>query len=473
MKSEPHLEIKSREILSMIEKGDDIDYSNIMIADGLDLSKLKLEKDEEGRYLVTSQIRIRNSIIQGIVKFDDTIFERLVDFDGTSFDLAGFRYTKFCKYAGFEDTAFTGYAAFEHTQFMGEANFSNAQFANGADAYFFEAKFRDNAFFWSKDGENILFSGDAHFQHAEFHKLAEFSQSKFHKIADFAFCRFNGEDAIFMSAQFGGPANFTGAKFKGDTYFWKTHFEGSANFIGAKFKGEIDFRNAQFDKDFDLRGARFTQFLVGWESIKNQLVHDGLVLLALTNSFKILGQFEDADDCYYAYRSHKDDTWMSNHINRTYDGLLHSFPSFKCIDILASLTCGYGVRPGRTIMLSLGIILAFALLFWIKSCFWINLLGDGLIDRTHTSGNISVVSISDTLFQTTYAPGSQAIEPSASNILHIFFNDLYFSAMVFVSQVPSNWYIEGIWKYIIMLERLLGGGLMALFIVVLTKKLIR
>jgi hypothetical protein len=75
-----------------------------MIEGGLDLSGLDLKKDEEGKHVVASQIRIRNSIIQGIVKFDNAIFERVVDFEGTTLMLAGFRYAKFCKYAGFEDT---------------------------------------------------------------------------------------------------------------------------------------------------------------------------------------------------------------------------------------------------------------------------------------------------------------------------------------------------------------------------------
>ena len=79
-------------------------------------------------------------------------------------------------------------------------------------------------------------------------------------------------------------------------------FEGVADFKGARIKGEIDFRDAQFNKNFDLRGARFTHFVVSWSSIKNRLVYDGPVFLALINSFKISEQFEDADDCYYQYR---------------------------------------------------------------------------------------------------------------------------------------------------------------------------
>lgn len=37
----------------------------------------------------------------------------------------------------------------------------------------------------------------------------------------------------------------------------------------------------------------------------------------------------------------------------------------------------------------------------------------------------------------------------------------------------QDWYVNGYWKYAIMFERIAGWLLMALFIVVLTKKLIR
>jgi uncharacterized protein YjbI with pentapeptide repeats len=129
-------EVPASEILARIEKGEDIDYSNKVIKGSLDLDGLNLKKDEEGKLLVTSQIRIRKSEIQGIVKFDNSIFEKLIDFEGSTLNNAGFRYAKFCKFVNFEEAMFTGYASFEHVQFMGEANFTNVQLSDEADAYF-------------------------------------------------------------------------------------------------------------------------------------------------------------------------------------------------------------------------------------------------------------------------------------------------------------------------------------------------
>jgi len=320
-------EVLASEILAKIEKGVDIDYSNKVIKGSLDLDGLNLKKDEEGKLLVTSQIRIRKSEIQGIVKFDNSIFEKLIDFEGSTLNNAGFRYAKFCKFVNFEEAMFTGYASFEHVQFMGEANFTNVQLSDEADAYFFEAEFRENAFFWSKNGKSIIFSGDACFQHAKFHKLSTFYKSKFLKKADFAFSRFNGEDAIFMNAQ----------------------FEGNADFKGGRFKGEIDFWGAKFYKNLDLRETRFTHFVVNWDSIKNKLIYDGPVFLALIDSFKNRGRFEDADNCKFEYRT----------IRRKKE--LHGLEWI--LDIIAWLFYGYGVRFYYPLAWLIGIFAIFAFFY--------------------------------------------------------------------------------------------------------------
>lgn len=48
-----------------------------------------------------------------------------------------------------------------------------------------------------------------------------------------------------------------------------------------------------------------------------------------------------------------------------------------------------------------------------------------------------------------------------------------YSTTIFISQIPSNLYLEDNLKWIMISERVLGLGFIALFIVVLTKKMIR
>ena len=111
--------------------------------------------------------------------------------------------------------------------------------------------------------------------------------------------------------------------------------------------------------------------------------------------------------------------------------------------------------------------------FLAKFTFWRDLLGDGLVDRTSHPLRISVVQLSDEVFQTAYLGNNHLTSPSLLDSIQSIPGSLYLSSMTFISQVPSNWYINGYWKYVVMSERIIGWLLMALFIVVLTKKLIR
>lgn len=94
-------------------------------------------------------------------------------------------------------------------------------------------------------------------------------------------------------------------------------------------------------------------------------------------------------------------------------------------------------------------------------------------DRSHLPANVTVVQLSNGVFQTMYYPNKHMADVSLLNSIYDIPNAIYLSAMIFISQVPSNWYVNGYWKYVIMFERIAGWLLMALFIVVLTKKLIR
>lgn len=50
---------------------------------------------------------------------------------------------------------------------------------------------------------------------------------------------------------------------------------------------------------------------------------------------------------------------------------------------------------------------------------------------------------------------------------------MYHSAMIFTGQTPTNFQPVGAWKYAVMFESVLGYLFLALFIVVLARKLIR
>ncbi len=55
-KSEGLKEIPASEILAKIKKGEPVEYDNVTISGDLDISKLDLPKDENGRATVTSNL---------------------------------------------------------------------------------------------------------------------------------------------------------------------------------------------------------------------------------------------------------------------------------------------------------------------------------------------------------------------------------------------------------------------------------
>jgi hypothetical protein len=209
--------------------------------------------------------------------------------------------------------------------------------------------------------------------------------------------------------------------------------------------------------------------------IRNHLDKDTTlsVYLSLIRGYHERGWITDEDDCYFYYRSIRNKNRISKVADELYNEMLNRLNLSRYLDPIASISCGYGVYPGRTLSLGLGVILAFASLYWAKFTFWPSLGGDGIFDRSHLPANVTVVQLTNEVFQTTYHPHNYMVDSSLLNSIYAIPDAIYLSAMIFISQVPSNWYVNGFWKYAFMSERIVGWLIMALFIVVLTKKLIR
>ena len=399
-------------ILTQIKNGKALDYDRITIIGDLDLSGLELPLDEDGHYIIHVPIKIKHSNIQGTTKILNVNFMDSVDFSGTAFINADFQGCIFSRFAGFTDAIFTGYASFSNVKFVDDVSFTNSQFNECTLIRFDEAKFLKDAFFWGMHGKNIVFGGNSYFCHAKFHGIAEFSEAIFLGEADFSLCRFYGERIQFLNAQFSKKVSFRGSSVKGKAYFKNDGFKSIANFSEVSLE-IIDFTASHFDDHLYLAGATFSSFKIQWDIIKDQLICDDSVLLALITNFRNSGQFDDSDDCYYRYKKG---------IQKQ-----RGIGLKKIFDLLSFVSCGYGVRPFRTFYVSAFLISFFALLFW---------LGSGI-------GGLQ--SISDAL---------------------------YYSALAFTANSKSiNWI--GIYRYIGLLEGFLGWLFMALFLVTLGRTWLR
>jgi len=177
------------------------------------------------------------------------------------------------------------------------------------------------------------------------------------------------------------------------------------------------------DTDFDRLKAH-------WSQISDHVVYDPGAFLALVDNYRGLGWSRDEDDCYYQYRlmsqGEKSPGWS------------------KLIDVLAWLSCGYGVRPGNAVAWSLLTILAFALIFW---------RGDGIRRSAKPlQGPAELDSVPERV---------------------TFRNALFFSTMIFLSQGPIDFLPVGRHRYYVILEGILGWLLLALFLVTLGRVMIR
>jgi len=558
---DPRPIVPASEILAKIERGEPVEYNGVIVEGDLDLGEVDLPTKHVERTemelnilkinnvskLINSSIIIKNCEISDNVDLGNSIFQNGVSFEGTNFtNLTWFSGSSFEGNADFRDSQSSGGDAnFWWANFGGPANFREVEFGGGA--LFCWAKFNRYA-----DFMRAVFSSFADFSAAEFSfGDADFSHVVFSDIANFNEVQFSGRDVNFRGAKFSGRANFEKAQFTdrdanfrgaefsgGDANFEEAHFSGGeANFSGADFSGgnvefvgadfsgsNADFRKVDFgddvsfeDSSFDhanltledareirilrlsnstfenestisLKGTDYEWLYVHWDQIKYGFVYNGEAYLILIKNLRNIEYFEDADDCYYQYR-------------RERQAMRSWWEMAKYIDILAWLTCGYGIRPGYTLGWSLVLVSFFGIVFWA---------GNGIYRITTQNQNNAIEKAEkEWRFSSTCCQASNKIYKIIKRILAApkilrkvlsallkirpstlrrlpgriwnssFVTDLslkdalYFSTMVFVSQPPHDWRPKEGWKYWVMLEDVLGWLLLALFLVTLGNVMIR
>jgi len=316
---------------------------------------------------------------------------------------------------------FEGYVNFRGSQFNGTSDYLGSQFSNVAD--FTNTKFNGNArFSASKFNGMVLFdgtqfNGEADFTVSQF-STAVFIDSMFNGMANFGETEFNGL-ALFDGTQFNGEADFLVSKFNDVASFNRTKFNGNADFRESQFERSTVFKGDRFGLPPNFNGAKFDGYVSDWASLKSG-IFDEKSYLSLIKSLRETGLFGDANDCYYTYRIHH----MSN-----------------LFDYLSWMSCGFGVSWLQTIYFGIFWLISFGLVYFIM--------------------------ISDS---------------NEINDIHKLFEALGFSAVVLLS-VPSELYPRRTSKYkeyakqikfpLPILERLIGWGLLILFINTLSRLMIQ
>ena len=439
--------IPASEILEKIERGEPVEYDGVIVEGDLDISGLNLPTEHvditdfektlwlsDELKLVSSQITITNSEIQGEVNFRNARFKEPINFIGA----------KFGGDTAFGKAKFTGDTAFGEAKFTGDAYFGEAKFGGSTD--FGDAEFTGR-------GANFLgakFTGDANFGGAKFGGDADFWGAKFDGDADFLKATFSG-DANFVGATFGGGANFVGAKFGGDSNFGGAKFGGDADFGVAKFDGDAIFWVTEFDKRLQLNGFKCDRLYITWDSIKNKLDYDRSVYLTLVKNFKALEQFDDADNCYYQYRQESKARKKWNRNNQ--------IDWSKLSDWFGYLVCGYGVKLHPMILSVTGIAFGFTFLYKLLPESYGGIAESG-------PSTVTMEALNNSTLLLTFSSGDGTFSPTWGECL-------YFSFTALTGSTPNGLYPEGLLKYAVIAESVLGYLFLALFVVVLARKIIR
>ena len=471
--------IPAEELLAQMESHQPVYYDSVLVSGDLDLKSLP-DARVSGSFALTNSTII-NATFNGVTfakdavfwgtsfgnaSFDRASFLGMADFANTSLQHASFLGTSFSRPVVFDGTQFQGNVSFEDAEFHQDASFNDAVFDGVADfnysrfdsyTYFSGAQFHQGALF-----SDVDFSGALDFSAAAFAATANFFQSRFNTAsfsdavfsgpAQFGLAKFSGlssfgeavfaSDAGFNLARFSDAAYFSGAEFQKDAFFGLIKFQDIASFQGAKFDGDLNFKGGSIstllfekatlgpDSRINLNDTDFVRLKAHWAEITGHVIWDPGAYLALVSNYHGLGWSDDEDNCYYQYRK----------LDQSHKGWGVS----RAVDVMAWLSCGYGVRPGYAVAWALLTILAFALVFW---------KGDGIRRSA----------------KPLYEPAEQDAVPE-----HVTFrNALFFSTMIFLSQGPIDFLPVGRHRYNVILEGILGWLLRALFLVTLGKVMIR
>lgn len=396
--------------------GNSIAYDHAAIIGDLNLDQKEYKSINITNSIINGNISFSGAVISDAANFNNTTFQRNVTFVGTRFigpadfsnsnfdkisnfsnsrfdEGATFDYAAFNNDVDFTTTIFNKFGSFQDVRFEGMAEFFLSQF-NGIYANFVSTNFLKDADFTSSQFDTFLsFRGtkmekNADFHAAKFNDGVDFLNSTFLGYTRFYRCHFI-EESIFRNTCFNDTADFKSARFDGPSFFDNARFSGRAIFDNVQFFGASDFTNAQFIKDFgmnstkistmSLDGAIFsagsrlflakadvTRLMVKWSDIKDILSYDTSAYLSLVKNYRDMGT-NDADDCYYQFRS----VTMN----------LRGWGWPKILDILADITCGYGVKADRPVECSLLLVLTCTIILWA---------GNGLRSSIHKDTRTSL-----------------------------------------------------------------------------------
>jgi len=465
----------------------------------------KNDYDYKGYYfpeewIFNSEKSYRNADFRGAT-FQD------VDFENAIFQNANFGGATFQENANFHRVTFQKDAHFQGVTFQRDVDFWAATFHERAD--FERATFQEYVDLWGSLFQKNACFNEATFRYADFREAifeedADFNDAIFQEYGDFWGTTFHGE-ASFNGASFQKDANFDGATFKDHVQFEDTMFQ-NASFVSTFFQDqffskasfkEVNFREAVFQKkarfgrvafqNAYFSGTTFREgaFLEGVVVEKNlefapcqigelnlqyaQFLFGGNITANLAEAKFYRAHLENASfiDCTWPERIYEETHMLSENLsfkeletiyrnlkqNMQRQGNYTKAGKFYYREMemkrkgtenkgkriwfeLYNLLAGYGEKPERTAISALVTILAFAFVYWSIGCL-------RYPDNIHT-----------------------ALGKAASSI---YFSFVTFTTLGLGDIHPSN----NLGRSLVCCEAVIGAFLIALFVVVFARKMMR
>jgi hypothetical protein len=273
--------------------------------------------------------------------------------------------------------------------------------------------------------KNTTFNGNVSFNNLNAARKIEFSEIKFAKNM-----RFESDlpqtDIKFNDVSFSGETDFSESQFK-DIFFYSTDFNSDVIF------DEMDYE----------------RMYVKWNGIKDNLVFNGPVYLKLRQNFLSYEEYTDSDDVYYQYRVE------TRNIDKD-KNVIYKFLEFLALDV----TCGYGVKPLKTLEIGSLAVIFFGLVYSTPSP----------LDYIK---NFALHALNFKSYRHMVTKYKSIKKKAKREFIKEALKPFVYSLGVFTQTNIKNEKLESTHQYWIMTEKMLGWFTLTLFTIVLTNVMIR
>jgi uncharacterized protein YjbI with pentapeptide repeats len=191
---------------------------------------------------------------EGLVDFTGAQFLGDIDFSGATFtEPLRFDNMRFAGKTSFAGARFRHDAHFSDSEFAGDSDFSQATFHAwglfNKSRFKAEVTFQGACFRGSAQFEDVDFTMDADFRKVRFIPFADFQRAQFHGLASFNNTSIECK-TFFREARFSKAADFTECRFTHPVDFSRANFAAAAVFDRVVFLQFVDFREAHLADSF-------------------------------------------------------------------------------------------------------------------------------------------------------------------------------------------------------------------------------